>query len=66
MCTISVIYDYGQQLPQTFWTEESFEHYHQLLEAAKLFDQQSGQPDCEDPSKALWIETIKSRLLSKE
>jgi hypothetical protein len=66
MCTVSVIFDYGKQMPQQFWTQESFDQYMALLKAAKHFDDASGQPDCEDPTKTQWIEDIKTRLKQGE
>lgn len=66
MCVVSVVFDYGQQLPQQYWSQESFDQYLALLKVAKQFDDVSGQPECEDPSKAQWIEAIKTRLQDRE
>ena len=61
MCTVSAIHDYGRNV-QTAWTIEGLQEFHKLLEAAKKFDQVTGQPDCEDTEKTKWLEIAKREV----
>jgi hypothetical protein len=56
-----MIYDYGKN-NHVEWTPDVHKQFLQLLEAAKLFDQVAGQPDCEDPSKAKWLQEVKTQV----
>jgi hypothetical protein len=41
------------------WAKEAFEAFKQLLEAARKYDKDTGQPHCEDPDKTKVVEDIK-------
>lgn len=58
MCTFSAISDYGRNMDPHRWDKEMLDEYKKLLEAAKRFDEKTGQPDCEDPNKLGWIEIV--------
>lgn len=62
MCTVSAIYDYGRKMDMNSWDYEALEEFKKLLEAAKKFDEKTGQPDCEDPEKAKWIEIVERKV----
>lgn len=59
MCTVSAIYDYGQSVPKTVWTAPAIDKFVKLIEDAKDFDAETGQPDCEDPTKAQLMKELK-------
>jgi hypothetical protein len=44
-----------QQKP---WSEESLEEFKRLLEAARKYDADTGQPECENPDKTKVVEEI--------
>lgn len=52
MCTVSVIYDTFNRFPDSWYTPERIELFHRMVTDARFLDQESGQPDCEDPEKA--------------
>lgn len=70
---MSMVLDYGRttwplypQVPtslhpapidSSIWYE-----YKKLLEDAKEFDKKAKQPDCEDPEKQKWFETMDERM----
>jgi hypothetical protein len=60
MCAVSVIYDMFGKQPDSWYTKERIELFQRMVEDAKTFDQESGQPDCEDPEKAKVTERITS------
>ena len=62
MCTVSAIYDYGRNMDPNRWDKELYEEFKKLLEAAKQFDEKTGQPDCEDPEKAKWIQIVEQKV----
>jgi hypothetical protein len=47
-------------------TPEEWAAFLELVEKARKFDEMTGQPDCEDPDKALWFEAIEGRLKALE
>ena len=66
MCAVCAVYDYGKTLPNSFWSQETMKEYLRVLEAAKSFDEATGQADCEDPSKAQWLQEVKTQVENKE
>jgi hypothetical protein len=46
-------------------TKEEIEEFRKLLEQAKKFDAVTGQPDCEDPAKTVWLKGFCNRLREK-
>lgn len=64
MCAVSVIYDMFGKQPDDWYTQERIELFKRMVADARLFDEESGQPDCEDPAKAKVEERISS--LEKE
>lgn len=66
MCAVSAVFDYGKNLPNTFWSYETFKEYQKMLDAAKRFDAATGQPDCEDSSKKQWLQEVKTQVQDKE
>lgn len=61
MCVVSAIYDYGRQ-NHIEWTPEVRNQWLQLVEAARVFDHVAGQPDCEDPEKAKFLQAIEQQV----
>jgi hypothetical protein len=59
MCAVSAISDYGQGV---VFTQDSFAEFKKLMEAAKIFDEKTNQPDCEDPEKQKWIEVVERQV----
>lgn len=66
MCSASVIYRYGQEMPYNNWTPEALRGYDSLLEAAKRFDDLAQQPHCHDPEKEHWYQELVERMKTFE
>lgn len=70
MCCVCVIYDTFGQLPNDWWNhQERFNTFYSVLAQAKIMDQVSGAPDCEDPEKAKLLERVQEleeQLAEKE
>jgi len=77
MCAISVIQDYYRQrtapwppfnptpmpsLPPIDWTPETWKLLKEVLAKLEALDAKTGQPHCEDPSKAAWMRDVERRL----
>ena len=45
---------------------EKFKKFMELVEKAKIFDRETGQPDCEDPDKARWLKSLEDRIAELE
>jgi hypothetical protein len=58
MCAVSVIYDMFARLPDVWYTPQRIQLFHTMVADARIFDAESGQPDCEDPEKAKLEERI--------
>lgn len=58
MCAVSVIYDMFGKQPDNWYTKERIELFYSMVTDAKIFDEESGQPDCEDPEKAKVLDRI--------
>lgn len=58
MCAVSVIYDMFGKQPDEWYTQERIDLFRRMVTDARLFDEESGQPDCEDPEKAKVEERI--------
>jgi hypothetical protein len=58
MCAVSVIYDMFGKQPNEWYTKERIDLFQRMVTDARLFDEESGQPDCEDPEKAKFVERI--------
>lgn len=52
MCAVSVIYDMFGKQPDEWYTLERIDLFKRMVADARLFDEESGQPDCEDPEKS--------------
>jgi hypothetical protein len=39
-------------MPDTWYNQERIDLFRSLIQDAKTFDVEAGQPDCEDPEKA--------------
>ena len=65
MCAVSVIYDMFGKQPDEWYTLERIDLFKRMVVDARLFDEESGQPDCEDSEKSKVndrIEDIKKEL----
>jgi hypothetical protein len=58
MCAVSVVYDMFGKQPDSWYTKERIDLFQRMVTDARLFDEESGQPDCEDPEKAKVLERI--------
>ena len=58
MCAVSVIYDMFGKQPDEWYTLERIDLFKRMVTDARLFDEESGQSDCEDPEKAKVTERI--------
>lgn len=58
MCAVSVIYDMFGKQPDEWYTLERIDLFKRMVADARLFDEESGQPDCEDAEKAKVTERI--------
>lgn len=52
MCAVSVIYDMFGKQPDEWYTLERINLFKRMVTDARIFDEESGRPDCEDPEKA--------------
>jgi hypothetical protein len=52
MCAVSVVYGMFVGQPDEWYTTERIGLFRRMVTDARLFDKESGQPDCEDPEKA--------------
>lgn len=78
MCVYSAISEWGrntfnphafpQVVPPTTVniTMEQWKEYLKLLEAAKKFDDATGQPNCESEDKTAWMKEVEDRLKAIE
>lgn len=48
MCAVSVVYGMFQGLPDKWYTKDHIDLFKRMVTDARLFDTESGQPDCED------------------
>lgn len=53
---------YPPPQPKPMPTDKQWRAFLKLLEAAEAFDEEAGQPDCEDPEKAAWKQRIQDKL----
>lgn len=60
MCAVSVIYDMFAKQPDTWYTQQRIDLFRNMVADAKQFDQEAGQPDCQDPEKAKLEERIQT------
>lgn len=81
MCVVSQILDYGKDrwsfvppytLPNNpveyipLPTKEELEEFRRLIEAARRFDEATGQPDCELDEKLEWLKDLEARVRKLE
>ncbi len=52
--------------PGAYLTPEQWEAFKELLEKARAFDEQTGQPDCEDDEKTAWMVEVEERMKALE
>lgn len=62
MCVVSMIHQYGQHIAPDWWTPDKLKMYRLLVEGGQKFDEQTGQPHCEDPQKEAWYLQLIKRL----
>lgn len=58
--------DHGSRYPDDYWTRPRYDDFRRLLDAAKVYDTRTGQPDCEDPEKVALLKRIEDRLIAIE
>lgn len=67
MCAVSAMYDYGRtMIPLQDWTRPAFNEFQEILKRIEALDKKLGQPDCEDPTKAAWMQQVEERLAALE
>lgn len=62
MCAVSVINDYGRNMPDSDWNPEALTIFQEMVDKARKFDELTKQPNCEDPEKLKWVEAVKSKV----
>lgn len=63
MCTTSAILDYGRlRIPDYYWTWPYWSEYQEILRRLDHLDRHLHQPDCTDPHKGEWMQTVEERL----
>jgi hypothetical protein len=63
MCAVSVIHDYmSQRVPVERWTPAEYQLLQDILTQVKKLDEALGEKDCEDSSKAQYLQDIRARL----
>jgi hypothetical protein len=62
MCAYSAISDYGQRMSSDWWDMSKLKEFQELLKTAKMFDEKTNQPHCEDPQKQVWITAVEQRV----
>ena len=67
MCAVSVIQDYWRNTtnPQD-WTRSAWIDYQEILNRLAELDRKMGQPNCEDSTKAEWMQEVERRLAELE
>jgi hypothetical protein len=76
MCAVSNMGDWGRQqwwpnypytpLPIAVPDPVLWKKYMDLVEAAKKFDTDTKQPECEDPEKTAWFKEMEKRVAELE
>lgn len=64
MCVVSMIHDWGNKLPDAYWTYPNADYFKELVRKAAEYDRITNQPHCEDPEKVKLLERIE-KLLEK-
>lgn len=62
MCAVSVILDYWSARPDTPWTRGTFDAFKKIIDDVNQLDDALSQPDCHDPAKAAWMDSVEKRL----
>lgn len=66
MCSYSMVSDAFRQFPLPDWTRPTFDEAQEILRLVKRIDEKMGQKDCEDPTKAAWMQQVEERLKALE
>jgi hypothetical protein len=45
-----------------WWDMSKLKEFQELLKTAKMFDEKTNQPHCEDPQKQVWITAVEQRV----
>lgn len=62
MCMVSMILDTARQVPMQQWTPPLWADLREVIRRLDEIDRKLGQPDCHDPEKAKWMQTVERRL----
>jgi hypothetical protein len=66
VCAVSVVLDYGRDIPFYEWNQQMWREFHVLKDQAEEFDRKTDQPDCEDSEKGKWMKEVEERLKALE
>jgi len=67
MCSVSAMMDYGRmRVSPIEWTRDSFTDFQEILKRLDALDKKLSQPECHDPSKAIWMREVEERLSKLE
>lgn len=66
MCAVSVIYDYGRQIPTGQWTPDTYAQFQEIIRRLDELDRKLAQPECLDPDKTSWTAAVETRLANLE
>lgn len=63
MCAVSELHTYmDTRVPRESWTRETFNDYLSIIGSLGKLDRELDQSDCDDSSKAAWMEDVENRL----
>lgn len=66
MCFYSGTAAYGMKIKPEMWTRPVWDDFKAVLVRLEHLDVALDQPDCPDPQKAAWMQTIEERLVRLE
>jgi hypothetical protein len=66
MCMVSVVMDYGRNIPQQQWTTPLWNDFSEVIRRLDALDKKLGEPECHDPAKAAWMREVEARLAKLE
>lgn len=65
MCMVSMVHQYHEKLPPTYWTHDTFDAMKDFLKKAEEYDEKTNQKDCLDPQKAHFLKDVEKLLEEK-
>lgn len=66
MCLVSFVSVAAAKIPAIQWSLPTLTEFQQILNRLDALDKKLGQPDCQDPLKLKWMESVEQRLRQLE